>query len=114
MKTETKFKLINSLISEHSCSLNIFRVRYGSGIYVILGYKHLIDGIEELLTGGDTDWDYCSCKLEERAELPITWVQDDINKGLNEIEGKIFNNIKDSSLEEYLAKISDIYNEIVS
>ncbi|MCQ4925026.1 hypothetical protein NE686_18135 [Tissierella carlieri] len=85
---EANFNLLSNLIIEHSCSLKIFNARYDRGMYLILGYDHLIEGIEDLLVGGDMDWDYCSCKLEEHDDLPIVLVlpEEDIIKGLEKIE----------------------------
>lgn len=71
---DNKFELINNLIYVHDCSLKIFNSRYERGCNIILGYNHLIEGIEELLTGGDMDWHYCSNKLVEHDNLPIVLV----------------------------------------
>ena len=116
METENikNLELINTLINKHRCSIKIFPARYGSGIYILLGFDHLIQGIEDLLTGGDMDNDYCQNKLEEHNELPIICVGNDIMQGLQAIEKIIFNNIRNISLEKYLAEFSEIYDEIVN
>lgn len=113
---DNKFELINNLIYVHDCSLKIFNSRYERGCNIILGYNHLIEGIEELLTGGDMDWHYCSNKLVEHDNLPIVLVfpEDSIISGLMEIERKISENTKEISLKEYLENVSEIFSEIVN
>ena len=112
---DNNLELISNLIFEHDCSLKVVNGRYIGGVYIILGYEYLIDSLGDLLTGGDTEWDCCETELVENIEL-LPFVSDcrDINRGLLEIENKIFNNIKDSSLKEYLSNFSKIYNEIIS
>lgn len=113
----SNLKLINSLIYEYDCSLKVFNARYDGGIYVILGYDYLIEGIEALLTGGDNDWDYCSCELSKYNNLPIVLVypeNSNIIEGLKEIEKKISNSTKDISLKEYLGKISTIFSNVIN
>lgn len=107
---KTNYKLINELIDKHNCSLSVFRVRYGEGMYIALGYSYLINDIADQLTGGDVEWDDCWSWIIEHDNLPIV-LRYDIEEGMRDIENIIFNNIQDSSLENYVAEISEIYRQ---
>lgn len=107
-------ELTSTLVIKHNCSIRIFPYRYGSGIYILLGYEHLIREIEYLLTGGDLENNYCEEQLAEHSELPVVHVESDVMKGLKVIEEKILSNSKNDSLEKYLYEFSKAYSEIIN
>lgn len=112
---DTNLKNIDDLIGKFDYSIRVFQARYSSGSYVMVGYSNILDKLENTLTGGDVEALECFFSLGDYNNLPIVGISENqgVIEGLNRIEEKIDESIKDMSLKKYLESVSEIMSDCV-